>query len=111
MASVPLVWILTLGAAIFSVGVYGVLVRRRLIGLLICAMLMFNAVVLTLVAFARAGAAPLDVTGEIFALVVCVLATATVALGLALVKALRQMNETATAVPFARQRYDVDADR
>ena len=73
---------LLLGAALFAIGVYGVLSRRNAIGLLIGVELMANAVNINLITFARhhGGAAR-----QVFALFTIALTVAEVAVGLALV--------------------------
>jgi NADH:ubiquinone oxidoreductase subunit K len=71
-----------LSAALFSLGIYGVLTRRNAIGLLLSVELMANAVNINLVAFSRhhGGAA-----GQVFALFAIALTVAEVVVGLALV--------------------------
>jgi len=73
---------LLISAALFSLGVYGVLTRRNAIGVLIAIELMANAVNLNLVAFARFNG---DVVGQVFALFTMALTVAEVAVGLAIV--------------------------
>ncbi len=51
--SIPLNWFLVLAAALFSIGLYGVLSRRNAIGILMGIELMLNAVNINLVAFWR----------------------------------------------------------
>lgn len=81
---VPLSWYLILAAAIFCVGVYGVLSSRNLISIIMSIELMLNAVALNFVAFARF-VEPGQVTGKILAIMIYVIAAAESALGLALV--------------------------
>ncbi len=92
-AAVPLSWYLLLGAALFCVGVYGVLANRNLILIIMSVELMLNAVVLNLVAFARY-IEPARVTGKTFAIVVYATAAAEAALGLALVIAIWRAENT-----------------
>ena len=75
---------LTLAAVLFCIGLYGVVIRRHAIGVLMCVELMLNAVNLNLVAFARF-VTPENVAGQVFALFVICDAVAEVAVGLALV--------------------------
>jgi len=75
---------LILAALLFCIGLYGVLVRRHAIGVLMCIELMLNAVNLNLVAFARF-VTPYNFAGQIFALFVICVAVAEIAVGLALV--------------------------
>ena len=80
MIRLPLV--LFLSAALFSIGVYGVLARRNAVLVLMSIELMLNAVNINLVAF---GAALHDLTGQVFALFVITVAAAEVGIGLAIV--------------------------
>ena len=50
---IPLWWYLALAAAMFCLGIYGVLSRRNAIGILMGIELMLNAVILNIVAFWR----------------------------------------------------------
>lgn len=74
--------LLLLGAGLFSLGLYGVLTRKNVIGLLIGLELMANAVNLNLVAFSRYHG---GVDGQVFTLFTIALTVAEVAVGLALV--------------------------
>ena len=73
---------LILSALLFMVGLYGVLSRRNLVGILLSVELMTNAVNLNLVAFAHAHG---DILGQVFALFSVALTVAEVGVGLALV--------------------------
>lgn len=79
-----LAWVLTLGALLFSVGVYGVLARRNAVLVLMSIELMLNAVNINLVAFSRYSASD-AVRGQIFALFVLTVAAAEAAVGLAII--------------------------
>lgn len=92
-ATTPLAWYLILGAALFCVGVFGVLANRNLIVIIMSIQLLLNAVVLNLVAFARF-LEPTQVTGKTFAVVVYASAVAEAALGLALVISLWRTQKT-----------------
>jgi NAD(P)H-quinone oxidoreductase subunit 4L len=83
-ASIPLSWYLILGAALFCVGIYGVLASRNLISIMMSIALMLNAVAFNVVAFARF-AGPARTTGKVFALIVHAITVAELALGLALI--------------------------
>jgi NADH-quinone oxidoreductase subunit K len=75
-------WYLVLSAFIFCIGVTGVLTRRSPLVILICLELMLNAGNLALVAFSRmTGTAD----GQIFALIVMIVAAAEVVVGLGLI--------------------------
>jgi NADH:ubiquinone oxidoreductase subunit K len=78
-------WYLVVSALIFCIGVGGVLTRRNPLVILLCLELMLNAANLALVAFAREHG---DMGGQIFALIVMVVAACEVAIGLGLVVAL-----------------------
>jgi len=80
----PLWWPLLLSSLLFAIGVYGVLVRRNAVLVLMGVELMLNAVNLNLVAF---DAYFRDVLhgGQTFALFVIVIAAAEIGLGLAIV--------------------------
>ena len=91
--SIPLSWYLVLAAALFSIGLYGVLSRRNAIGILMGIELMLNAVNINLVAFWRY-IDPIKMTGQIFALFVFTVAAAEVAVGLALVIAIYRNRDT-----------------
>ena len=80
-----LTWYLVVSALIFCIGAGGVLVRRNPLVILLCLELMLNAGNLALVAFARAHG---DSGGQVFALIVMVVAACEVAVGLGLVVAL-----------------------
>ena len=84
---VPLSWYLVLAAALFSIGLYGVLARRNAIGVLMGIELMLNAVNINLVAFSRY-VVPVMLTGQVFAIFVIVVAAAEVAVGLAIIFAI-----------------------
>lgn len=73
---------LLLAAAMFAIGVYGVLARRNAVLVLMSVELILNAVNINLVAF---GAFNGTVTGEVFALFVITIAAAEVGIGLAMV--------------------------
>ncbi len=89
-------WYLVVSALIFSVGIGGVLVRSNPLVILLCLELMLNGANLALVAFARMHG---NGDGQIFALVVMVVAAAEVAIGLGLI------------VAIYRQRLPVDVDQ
>ena len=76
-----IVWYLVLSALIFCIGAVGVLTRRSPLVILICLELMLNAGNLALVAFARMTGTG---DGQIFALVVMIVAAAEVVVGLAI---------------------------
>jgi NADH-quinone oxidoreductase subunit K len=88
---VPLEWYLLFGAALFVIGVAGMLVRRNALIMFMCIELMLNAANLTLVAFAKA----LDnLDGQVFVFFVMVVAAAEVAVGLAIIINVFRARET-----------------
>jgi NADH-quinone oxidoreductase subunit K len=78
-------WYLVLSALLFAIGAGGVLIRRSPLVILLCLELMLNAGNLALLAFARANG---DQEGQIFALVVMVVAACEVVVGLGLIVAM-----------------------
>jgi len=82
---VPLTWYLVVSALIFCIGASGVLVRRNPLVILLCIELMLNAANLALVGFSRVHG---NMDGQIFALIVMVVAACEVAIGLGLIVAL-----------------------
>lgn len=75
---------LFLGLILFSIGLYGVLVKKNLIAVLMAIELMLNGVNINLVA-ANRYMAPDHPVGQFWAILVMVVAAAEVAIGLALV--------------------------
>jgi len=81
---IPLSWYLFLAAALFCLGLYGVLARRNAVAILMSLELMLNAVNINLVAFWRY-LSPEQVVGQAFAIMVFAVSASEVAVGLALV--------------------------
>jgi NADH-quinone oxidoreductase subunit K len=82
---VSIEWYLVVSAIVFCIGIGGVIVRRNPLVILLCLELMLNAANLSLVAFARMHG---NQDGQIFALIVMVVAACEVAVGLGLIVAL-----------------------
>ena len=76
---------LLLGAALFCIGVYGVISRRNGVMVLMSIELILNSVNINLVAFSAMTG---TVTGQVFALFVIAVAAAEVGVGLAIVLAI-----------------------
>ena len=93
---IPLSWYLILSAAIFCVGLFGVLARRNAVAILMGIELMLNAVNINLVAFWRYGNLA-DIGGQVFAIIVFAVAAAEVAVGLALVISVYRRRKTVVA--------------
>jgi NADH-quinone oxidoreductase subunit K len=79
-----LAWILTLGAFLFSVGVYGVLARKNAVLVLMSIELMLNSVNINMIAFNAWFQDKLAI-GQIFSLFIITVAAAEVGVGLAIV--------------------------
>jgi NADH:ubiquinone oxidoreductase subunit K len=89
-------WYLCVSAIVFSTGVGGVLTRKNPLVVLLSLELMLNAANLALVAFSRAHG---NLEGQVFALIVMVVAACEVAVGLGLIVALY------------RRRLPIDVDK
>src|SRR5215510_13432621 len=85
---------LTLAAAVFCIGLFGVITRRNAIGILLGIELMLNAVNINLVAFARYSG---DLTGLVFTVFTICITVSEAALGLAIVILLFRIRRTVTA--------------
>ena len=77
-------WYLVLSALLFAIGAAGVLIRRSPLVILLCLELMLNAGNLALVAFSRSVG---NEEGQVFALIVMVVAACEVVVGLGLIVA------------------------
>lgn len=75
---------LALAAILFSIGLFGVLTRRNVIGILMSLELMFNAANINFVAFNKYIVTD-GLTGQIFAIFIIVVAAAEAVVGLAIV--------------------------
>ena len=75
---------LLLGAALFAFGVYGLLVRRNVVLILLSVELMLNAVNINLIAF-ESYLVTSQAVGQVFAIFVITVAAAEVGIGLAIV--------------------------
>jgi len=93
---IPLSWFLILAAALFSIGLYGVLARRNAVAILMGIELMLNAVNINLVAFWRY-VAPGGVAGQAFAIMVFAVAASEAAVGLALILSIYRQRSTVAA--------------
>jgi NADH:ubiquinone oxidoreductase subunit K len=78
-------WYLVVSAFVFCIGAAGVLVRRNPLVILLCLELMLNAANIALIGFARVWG---NAQGQIFAIIVMVVAACEVCIGLGLVVAL-----------------------
>lgn len=89
-------WYLAVSVIIFSIGLTGVLIRRNPLVILLCLELMLNAANLALIAFSRMHG---NGDGQIFAIIVMVVAACEVTVGLGLI------------VAIYRRKLPIDVDR
>jgi len=92
---VSIAWYLVVSGMVFSIGAGGVLIRRNPLVILLCLELMLNAANLAFIAFSRMWG---NNDGQIFAIVVMVVAACEVCIGLGVV------------VAMYRRRLPVDVD-
>jgi len=78
-------WYVVLSALLFAIGATGILLRRSPVVILLCLELMLNAGNLALIAFSRMVG---NQQGQVFALVVMVVAACEVVVGLGLIVAI-----------------------
>jgi NADH-quinone oxidoreductase subunit K len=78
-------WYLILSALLFATGATGVLLRRSPLVILLCLELMLNAGNLALLAFSRSAG---NEEGQVFALIVMVIAACEVVIGLGIIVAM-----------------------
>ena len=83
---IPLEHYLIVPAALFSLGLYGMLTRKNAINVLMAIELIFNSANINLVAFSRFVTG--DTEGQVFALFVIVIAACEAAVALAIVMSL-----------------------
>ncbi len=94
---IPLSWYLLVAAALFSIGLYGVLARRNAVAILMGVELMLNAVNINLVAFWRYGRFPEQPVGLAWAVFVLTVAAAEAAVGLALIISIYRHRDSVVA--------------
>ncbi|MEX0741366.1 MAG: NADH-quinone oxidoreductase subunit NuoK, partial [Phycisphaeraceae bacterium] len=83
------------GALLFSLGVIGFIARRNLIVMFLCTEMMFQGIIITLIAFSRYH---LNFDGQVFVIFVLTIAAAEAALALGLI------------VLLFRRKHTLDAD-
>lgn len=100
VTAVPLEWVLTVGAALFAIGLFGALSRRNVLGMLMGVELMLTAVNVNLVAFWRY-LEPANTNGVVFAIFVSIVSAVEIAVSLALVIAFvrRPQHDVAVEAP------------
>jgi NADH-quinone oxidoreductase subunit K len=97
--AVPTEYYLVLSAAVFSIGVFGILTRRNALLFLMSVELMLNAANINLVAFSFQHG---NLTGQTFALFTMALAAAEVAVGIGIILVLyRNFDDVDVTVPSA----------
>jgi NADH-quinone oxidoreductase subunit K len=93
---IPLSWYLLFAAALFCIGLFGVLSRKNAVAILMGIELMLNAINVNLIAFWRY-LAPQNIAGQVFAIMVFAVAAAEVAVGLALIISIYRRRDTVVA--------------
>lgn len=99
---IPLHHVLMLSAALFAIGVCGVMVRRNVIVVFMCIELMLNAVNLAFVAFANGMN---SMVGVMFVFFVLVVAAAEAVVGLAIILAIFRNKNTVSLDQFNLLRW------
>ena len=89
-------WFVVLSAVLFAIGLFGVMTRRSPLVILLCLELMLNAGNLALIAFSRMLG---NQDGQVFALIVMVVAACEVVIGLGII------------VAMYRRRLPIDIDQ
>jgi NAD(P)H-quinone oxidoreductase subunit 4L len=95
---------LVLGAALFALGVYGLLVRRNIVLILLSVELMLNAVNINLVAF-ESMLVTSEAVGQVFAIFVITVAAAEVGIGLAIVLLIFRNRKSANVDDLSLMRW------
>ena len=93
---IPLSWYLILAAALFSIGLFGVLARKNAIAILMGVELMLNAVNINLLAFSRY-LMPERISGQAFVVIVFAVAAAETAVGVAIIISTYRRRSTVVA--------------
>jgi NADH:ubiquinone oxidoreductase subunit K len=93
---ISLSYFLVFAAALFCIGLYGVLACKNAIAILMGIEVMLNAVIINLIAFWRFRS-PEMIAGQAFAVIVFAVAAAEVAVGLALFIAIYRRRNTIAA--------------
>lgn len=101
MSSIVLSHFLFTGAVLFCLGLIGFVSRRNLIIMFLCTEMMFQGVVLSMVAFSRFY---LNVTGQTFVIFALTIAAAEAALALGLVVLLFRRKRTLDAQAWAEMK-------
>jgi NADH-quinone oxidoreductase subunit K len=81
---VPLIYFLLVGSAMFFIGIFGFIMRKNLINILMCVELILNSVNLTFVAFNRY-LFPNQLQGHFFSIIIVAIAAAEASVAIALI--------------------------
>ena len=95
---------LIVGAALFAMGVYGLLVRRNLVLILLSVELMLNAVNINLVAFESLLVSS-EAIGHVFAIFVITVAAAEVGIGLSIILMIFRNRKSANVDDLSLMRW------
>lgn len=101
---IPLSWYLLVAAALFCIGLYGVLARRNTVAILMAVELMLNAININLVAFWRYQTPDRSI-GLAWAIFVLTVAAAEAAVGLALVISIYRLRDSVVAEELDMLKY------
>ena len=99
---VPTAYYMALSAALFAIGVTGVLIRRNVIVMFMSIELMLNAVNLAFVALGRAAG---SMDGQVIVFFVMTVAAAEAAVGLGIIIAIFRLHETINADEINMMRW------
>lgn len=92
---------LSLAAVLFGLGIYGMLTRRTLIGMLICSELVLSSASINFMAFNRF-TSPDQATGQIITLFIMAIAAAETAIALSIIIAIYRQNKSIDAEDTAK---------
>ncbi|MEX1043410.1 MAG: NADH-quinone oxidoreductase subunit NuoK [Acidimicrobiia bacterium] len=95
---------LVIAAALFSLGVYGLLVRRNAVMVLLAVELMLNAVNINLIAF-EAVIRSSQAVGQVFSIFVITVAAAEVGIGLAIILMIFRNRQSANVDDFNLMKF------
>lgn len=95
---------LVIAAALFSLGVYGLLVRRNVVMVLLAVELMLNAVNINLIAF-EAVIRSSQAVGQVFSIFVITVAAAEVGIGLAIILMIFRNRQSANVDDFNLMKF------
>ena len=100
--AVSIEWYLFLSAAVFSIGLFGILTQRNALMFLMSVELLLNAANINLVAFSLYWG---NLTGQLFALIVIALAAAEVAIGIGIILSVNRNFDNIDVTDAATMRW------